>query len=107
MPLIFFVPLGILGSESLHAGAGGGLTSANYAAFFYGWRHAFHIFWRTVRLSLLITAACILFGYPLALFMRRAGRPAARGPHHRHLAAAHQRRVRNVAWLLVLGREAW
>lgn len=103
--LIFFVPLGILGSESLHAGAGGGLTSANYAAFFTD-GVTLSIFWRTVRLSLLITAACILFGYPLALFMRRAG-PVLRlvaltiviSPLLTSVV------VRNVAWLLVLGRE--
>lgn len=103
--LIFFVPLGVLVGESLRAGSDGPVSGVNYSAFFSD-GVTLGIFLRTVRLSLLITLTCVLLGYPLALFMRRAG-PALRlvalavvvSPLLTSVV------VRNVAWLLVLGRE--
>ncbi len=63
------------------------------------------IFLKTVKLSTLITLACLIFGYPVAAYMRNAG------PRMRLLLLflvvsplLTSIIVRNVAWLLVLGR---
>ena len=63
------------------------------------------IFFQTVELSLIITLFCLLFGYPVAMLMRRVG-PKARlwilllvvSPLLTSII------VRNVAWVLILGR---
>ena len=63
------------------------------------------IFIQTVELSLIITLFCLLIGYPVAMLMRRAG-PKARlwilllvvSPLLTSII------VRNVAWVLILGR---
>lgn len=63
------------------------------------------IFIQTVELSLIITLFCLLLGYPVAMLMRRAG-PKARlwilllvvSPLLTSII------VRNVAWVLILGR---
>ncbi|MDE0307804.1 MAG: ABC transporter permease [Albidovulum sp.] len=63
------------------------------------------IFWRTVKLSVYITVACVVLGFPVAMVMRRAG-PRGRlwllffivSPLLTSII------VRNVAWVLILGR---
>ena len=63
------------------------------------------IFFQTVELSLMITLLCLLLGYPVAMLMRRVG-PKARlwilllvvSPLLTSII------VRNVAWVLILGR---
>jgi len=63
------------------------------------------VFWKTVKLALWITLACLILGYPVALHMRRS-RPAIRillislivSPLLTSII------VRNVAWMLILGR---
>ncbi len=63
------------------------------------------IFWRTVKLSIYITVACVLLGFPVAMVMRRAS-PRGRlwllffivSPLLTSII------VRNVAWVLILGR---
>ena len=63
------------------------------------------IFWRTVKLSIYITVACAILGFPVAMVMRRAG-PRGRlwllffivSPLLTSII------VRNVAWVLILGR---
>lgn len=63
------------------------------------------VFWNTVRLSLMIMVACLLLAYPLAAYMRNCG-PRTRlwllffvvSPLLTSII------VRNVAWLLILGR---
>jgi putative spermidine/putrescine transport system permease protein len=63
------------------------------------------VFWNTVKLSIYITVACLLLGYPVAAFMRHAG-PRGRllllflvvSPLLTSII------VRNVAWVLILGR---
>lgn len=103
--LVFFLPLGVLVGESVHPSGAPALSLANYSAFFND-GITLSIFLRTVRLAFFVTLACLLFGYPLALFMRRAG------PVMRLVALTivvspllTSVIVRNVAWLLVLGRE--
>ncbi|MCR9135686.1 MAG: ABC transporter permease [Alphaproteobacteria bacterium] len=63
------------------------------------------IFYRTVQLALMITVSCLVLGYPVAVLMRRSG-PRARlwllffivSPLLTSII------VRNVAWVLILGR---
>lgn len=103
--LVFFLPLGMLVGESANPSGATSLSLANYSAFFSD-GITLSIFARTVRLAFFVTLACLLFGYPLALFMRRTG------PVMRLVALTivvspllTSVIVRNVAWLLVLGRE--
>lgn len=104
---VFALPLGVLVAESLKGPAG---TQGGHALSFYGafWTDGvtFRIFLSTIRLALMVTAACLVLGYPVALFMRRAG------PRMRIVTLAlvvspllTSVIVRNVAWLLVLGNE--
>jgi putative spermidine/putrescine transport system permease protein len=67
------VPLALLLSNSFrefdpYLGAGGGLTLAHYAKVladpFY-----WEVLWRTVRVSLIVTVACALAGYPIAYYI--------------------------------------
>lgn len=103
--LVFFLPLGMLVAESVNPSGAASLSLAHYGAFFSD-GITLSIFARTVRLAFFVTLACLLFGYPLALFMRRTG------PVMRLVALTivvspllTSVIVRNVAWLLVLGRE--
>jgi putative spermidine/putrescine transport system permease protein len=106
---VFALPLGVLLSDSVRPpaapGQAAGLSLAYYQAF---WTDGvtFSIFLSTVWISVLVTAACVVLGSPLALFMRRAG------PRLRIVVLAlvvspllTSVIVRNVAWLLVLGNE--
>jgi putative spermidine/putrescine transport system permease protein len=106
---VFALPLGVLLSDSVRPPAAPGQavapSLADYQAF---WTDGvpFSIFLSTVWISVLVTAACVVLGYPLALFMRRAG------PRLRIVVLAlvvspllTSVIVRNVAWLLVLGNE--
>ncbi|OYW56561.1 MAG: hypothetical protein B7Y01_00355 [Xanthobacter sp. 17-67-6] len=103
--LVFFLPLSVLVADSLHPSGAADLSLANYNAFFTD-GITLSIFLRTVRLALFVTLACLVFGYPLALFMRRAG-PAMRMVALTIVVSPLLTSVivRNVAWLLVLGRE--
>ncbi|MDI4666485.1 ABC transporter permease [Xanthobacter autotrophicus] len=103
--LVFFMPLGVLVGESVHPSGAPRLSLANYAAFFND-GVTFSIFTRTVRLAFFVTLTCLVFGYPLALFMRRAG-PVLRLVALTIVVSPLLTSVivRNVAWLLVLGRE--
>ncbi|QEL25095.1 ABC transporter permease [Bosea sp. F3-2] len=103
--VVFFLPLGVLIGDSVRPSSSPALSLQNYDAFFTD-GISLSIFLRTVRLALFVTLACLALGYPLALFMRRAG------PGMRLVALTivvspllTSVIVRNVAWLLVLGRE--
>lgn len=103
--LVFFLPLSVLVADSVHPSGAAAASLDNYHAFFQD-GVTLSIFLRTVRLAFLVTLTCLVFGYPLALFMRRAG------PVMRMVALTivispllTSVIVRNVAWLLVLGRE--
>jgi putative spermidine/putrescine transport system permease protein len=106
---VFALPLGVLLTDSVRppaeAGQAAGPSLAYYQAF---WTDGvtFSIFLSTVWISVLVTVACVVLGYPVALFMRRAG------PRMRIVLLAlvvspllTSVIVRNVAWLLVLGHE--
>jgi putative spermidine/putrescine transport system permease protein len=108
---VFFVPLGLLVYASFQAGQvsgaaqNGALTIANYQAFAQD-GVTFRIFLSTVRLAAIVTATCLVLGYPLAIFMRQAG-PVLRAVVLLVVVSPLLTSVivRNVAWLLVLGRE--
>lgn len=80
------------------------LSLDNYRAIFHD-GVTFGVFAHTIRLAIVITAACLVVGYPVAIAMRRA-RPRGRlvllvlivSPLLTSVI------VRNVAWLLILGR---
>lgn len=104
----FLVPLGIMAVFSVSKFDGAvttfGFHLDNYAsALSDDLTRA--VFWRTVKLALWITLACLVLGYPVALHMRRC-RPAVRillialivSPLLTSII------VRNVAWMLILGR---
>jgi putative spermidine/putrescine transport system permease protein len=106
---VFALPLGVLLSDSVRPPAAPGQAVAPSLAYYQAfWTDGvtFSIFLSTVWISILVTAACVVLGYPLALFMRRAG------PRLRIVVLAlvvspllTSVIVRNVAWLLVLGNE--
>lgn len=102
---VFFLPLGVLVGESVNPTGATTLSLSNYSAFFND-GITLSIFLRTVRLAFFVTLACLFLGYPLALFMRRAG-PAMRMVALTIVVSPLLTSVivRNVAWLLVLGRE--
>src|SRR6202000_2745992 len=81
------------------------LTLAHYQAFFQDGVTS-SIFLSTVRLAIIVTITCLLLGYPLALYMRRSG-PRLRAILLLIVVSPLLTSVivRNVAWLLVLGRE--
>ena len=74
LALAFFIP--ILQMLAFSVQGEEGLTTAQFTRFltdgFY-----LGVLWRTVRLSLIITALCVLIGFPLAYIMARVG-PRAR-----------------------------
>jgi putative spermidine/putrescine transport system permease protein len=107
----FFLPLALLAVASFMSSrvAAGSpeptLTLGHYRAFFDdGVTGA--IFLSTVRLATVVTIVCLLLGYPLALYMRRSG-PRLRAILLLIVVSPLLTSVivRNVAWLLVLGRE--
>lgn len=107
----FFLPLALLAVASFMSSrvAAGSpeptLTLGHYRAFFEdGVTGA--IFLSTVRLAIVVTVTCLLLGYPLALYMRRSG-PRLRAILLLIIVSPLLTSVivRNVAWLLVLGRE--
>jgi putative spermidine/putrescine transport system permease protein len=107
----FFLPLALLVFASFMSSpvtAGSPeptLTLGHYREFFEdGVTGA--IFLSTIRLAIMVTIACLLLGYPLALYMRRSG-PRLRAILLLIVVSPLLTSVivRNVAWLLVLGRE--
>jgi putative spermidine/putrescine transport system permease protein len=109
--LAFVLPLVVLIGESFSTSlattalARSSLTFDNYRAFASD-GVTLRVFLTTVRLAALITMACVVLGYPLALFLRRVG------PRLRIVVLAlvvspllTSVIVRNVGWLLILGRE--
>jgi putative spermidine/putrescine transport system permease protein len=106
---VFALPLGVLLTDSVRPPAEAGQTAGPSLAYYQAfWTDGvtFSIFLSTVWISVLVTVACVVLGYPVALFMRRAG------PRMRIVLLAlvvspllTSVIVRNVAWLLVLGHE--
>jgi spermidine/putrescine transport system permease protein len=77
MALLFAAPLAIIllysfGTRGVYGGVSPEFTADNYARLADSLYAA--IFARTLVLAAAATAACLLFGFPLALFISRAGR---------------------------------
>ncbi|MDT0682462.1 ABC transporter permease [Roseicyclus sp. F158] len=70
LAVAFFVPIAQMLLLSVQGEEG--LTFANFTRFL-GDPYYLGVLWRTVRLSLLITAICALIGFPLAYIMARVG----------------------------------
>jgi putative spermidine/putrescine transport system permease protein len=102
--LIFFdIPLALTLGWSLREQRGGGFTLAHYAEVFTSPLYL-PVIWRTFSVAAIVTVACALFGYPLALWMSRL-QPA------RQVVAVGfvvipfwvSILVRTYAWIVVLG----
>jgi ABC-type spermidine/putrescine transport system permease subunit I len=80
------------------------LTIANYADLMDG---AFlTVLLRTLRLGLVSTVICVLFGYPLAYFLARAGRRVAMiGVFFLVMPLMVSAVIRTFGWLVILGRK--
>lgn len=74
LALAFFVPIAQMLAYSIQGETGP--TLAHFARFL-GDGFYLGILWRTVRLSLIITAVCLVIGFPVAYVMARVG-PRAR-----------------------------
>ncbi|KMO40236.1 hypothetical protein VQ03_14480 [Methylobacterium tarhaniae] len=103
------VPLALLVVASVTPAEGPGRLQAatgEYYAAFATDGITLTILLHTLRLASLVTLSCLVLGYPLALFMRRAG-PKTRLAIMLVVVSPLLSSVivRNVAWLLVLGRE--
>jgi len=105
LPLIVVVGESFSTTSAATALARSSLTFDNYRAFASD-GVTLRVFFATVRLAALITMTCVVLGYPLALFMRRAGSrlrivilALVVSPLLTSVI------VRNVGWLLILGRE--
>ena len=79
------------------------LTIANYTDLMDG---AFlTVLLRTLRLGLVCTVICVLFGYPLAYFLARAGRRVAMiGVFFLVMPLMVSAVIRTFGWLVILGR---
>ncbi len=105
--LAFFFPVAHLLVRSVVAGDLGGewtLTGEHYARFFVD-GYYLSVVERTLRLSLIITVACVLFGFPIAYLMVHGG------PRLRFwlivvtiLPLMTSVVVRTFGWLVILGR---
>jgi putative spermidine/putrescine transport system permease protein len=105
----FAIPLIVLAASSLQTTVAGVTTSTfsieNYRSFFTEGT-ALRSVTHTLYLSIVIATCCLLFGYPVAMTMRRSGGRLRLlllflviSPLLTSVI------VRNVAWILVLGRE--
>lgn len=68
LALAFFLPIGQMMLLSLSGPDG---PTLEHFARFLGDSYYLGILWRTVRLSLIITAICAVIGFPLAYIMAR------------------------------------
>jgi putative spermidine/putrescine transport system permease protein len=69
--LVFFdIPLALTLGWSFRDEESGGFTLGNYAEFFTSNLYL-PVIWRTFKIAAIVTAACALLGYPLALWMSR------------------------------------
>jgi putative spermidine/putrescine transport system permease protein len=105
LPLVVLIGDSFSTSSATTALARSSLTFDNYRAFAAD-GVTLRVFLATVRLAVLITITCAVLGYPLALFLRRA-RSRLRIVVFALVVSPLLTSVivRNVGWLLILGRE--
>ncbi len=100
IPMVYIFALSLQGEQQQ-------FTLSNYALLFQD-PYYLGILWRTVKLSLYTVLACLVFGYPVAMFMAKtSGR--VRGLVTFLIIAPHLISVviRNFGWVVILGNKGW
>lgn len=104
MTVLFLIPLVYLLSQSF-VGEDGAVSFAGYVEFFTS-RTSQVVYWRTVKLSLIVTLICVLLGYPASYVLARM--PARRRSILMSLVILPLMTnsvARTYAWLIILGRQ--
>jgi len=102
----FLIPMFYIFGQSLQ-GEHQQFSFQNYAIFFQD-TYYLEVLWRTAKLSIYTVLACLILGYPVAMFMAKAtGR--MRGIVTFLIIAPHLISVviRNFGWVVVLGDKGW
>jgi len=78
--LVFFVvPIGIVGAYSVDALHGPEIFAEAHKVTFAGWTHFFHssvylgLFWKSVKMSLIVSLVVVALAYPVAYFLALSG----------------------------------
>jgi len=101
--IFFAIPLIFVLGESV-VGDGGGLSFAGYTHFFTD-HNAMRIYWRTLRLGMIVTLIAIFLGYPASYLLSRM--PSGRRTFFMSLVILPLMTnpiARTYAWLIILGR---
>ncbi|CAM3650696.1 ABC transporter permease [Cohnella lubricantis] len=100
IPMVYIFALSLQNEEQQ-------FSLGNYALFLHD-SYYVGILWRTIKLSFYTVLACLVFGYPVAMFMAKAsGR--MRGVVTFLIIAPHLISVviRNFGWVVILGNKGW
>ena len=102
--IFFFAPLIFVLTESIVAEDGGGLSFAGYSDFFTR-STSIRIYWRTLRIGVIVTLFAIALGYPASYLLSRM--PVGRRTFLMSLVILPLMTnpvARTYAWLIILGR---
>jgi putative spermidine/putrescine transport system permease protein len=104
MTVLFLIPLVYLISQSLVADDGA-LSISGYSDFFSS-RTSQLVYWRTVRLSLIVTVICAVLGYPASYVLARMSATRRSILMSLIILPLMTNSVaRTYAWLIILGRQ--
>lgn len=100
LPMLYIFLLSLEGKQ-------GQFTLENYTIFFKD-TYYLQILWRTVKLGLLSVLACLVLGYPVAMFMAQTS-GKLRGIITFLIISPHLISVviRNFGWVVILGEKGW
>ncbi|WP_088834345.1 ABC transporter permease [Paenibacillus tyrfis] len=100
LPMLYIFLLSLEGKQ-------GQFTLENYTIFFKD-SYYLQILWRTVKLGLLSVLACLVLGYPVAMFMAQTS-GKLRGIITFLIISPHLISVviRNFGWVVILGEKGW
>ncbi|KZE80600.1 ABC transporter permease [Paenibacillus elgii] len=100
LPMLYIFLLSLEGKQ-------GQYTLENYTIFFKD-TYYLQILWRTVKLGLLSVLACLVLGYPVAMFMAQTS-GKLRGIITFLIISPHLISVviRNFGWVVILGEKGW
>ncbi|MCP1309402.1 ABC transporter permease [Paenibacillus tyrfis] len=103
---VFLLPMFYIFLLSLE-GKQGQFTLENYTIFFKD-PYYLQILWRTVKMGLLSVLACLVLGYPVAMFMAQTS-GKLRGIITFLIISPHLISVviRNFGWVVILGEKGW
>ena len=105
LALFYVIPMVVLLAASFQSAQGGGLSLAQYAAFFNDLGNI-KVLTLTFWLGLQVTIACLVFGYPVAYFYHRAtARWKAILTFLILLPLLTSAVVRTFGWVVILGRQ--